>query len=147
MTENQKHRLEYSSDSSPQRPLKIGKTTDEVLGSDTEEAEAMNRKPGIQRYLVAVEYIGTRFSGSQKQPNCRTVVGVLEVLANFSLHCISFLSRKHFEMGHSFFASLRNGLILLSFTTLGALGALFTWFRCFENLLPKDSEDELFQVL
>ncbi|KAK1324125.1 hypothetical protein QJS10_CPA02g00754 [Acorus calamus] len=31
-----------------------------------------------QRYLVAVEYVGTRFSGSQQQPNCRTVVGVLQ---------------------------------------------------------------------
>ncbi|CAA6660161.1 unnamed protein product [Spirodela intermedia] len=30
------------------------------------------------KVLVAVEYIGTRFSGSQQQPNCRTVVGVLE---------------------------------------------------------------------
>ncbi|KAL0335274.1 UNVERIFIED_CONTAM: tRNA pseudouridine synthase A [Sesamum radiatum] len=34
--------------------------------------------PGIQRYLVAIEYIGTRFSGAQKQSTCRTVVGVLE---------------------------------------------------------------------
>ncbi|WOL14266.1 hypothetical protein Cni_G23046 [Canna indica] len=40
--------------------------------------ERMSQNPKIQRYLVAVEYIGTRFSGSQKQPNCRTVVGVLE---------------------------------------------------------------------
>ncbi|KAK9090766.1 hypothetical protein Sjap_023943 [Stephania japonica] len=40
--------------------------------------DAMNRNPRLQRYLVAIEYIGTRFSGSQKQPNCRTVVGVLE---------------------------------------------------------------------
>ncbi|XP_038877867.1 tRNA pseudouridine synthase A isoform X2 [Benincasa hispida] len=78
MTENQKHGLEFSIDSSPQRPLKIGKTTDEVLNRHEEEAETMNRNPGIQRYLVAVEYIGTRFSGSQQQPNCRTVVGALE---------------------------------------------------------------------
>ncbi|XP_050947251.1 uncharacterized protein LOC103488841 isoform X4 [Cucumis melo] len=78
MTENQKHGLELSIDSSSQRPLKIGKTTDQVFHGDEEEAETMNPKPGIQRYLVAVEYIGTRFSGSQQQPNCRTVVGALE---------------------------------------------------------------------
>ncbi|XP_022151840.1 uncharacterized protein LOC111019726 [Momordica charantia] len=78
MTENLKHRLEISSDSSPQRPLKMGKTTDQVLAGDKEEAEAMNHNHGIQRYLVAVEYIGTRFYGSQQQPNCRTVVGVLQ---------------------------------------------------------------------
>ncbi|XP_020268556.1 uncharacterized protein LOC109843968 isoform X1 [Asparagus officinalis] len=38
----------------------------------------MSRNPRAQRYLVAVEYIGTRFFGSQKQPNCRTVTGTLE---------------------------------------------------------------------
>ncbi|XP_058090176.1 uncharacterized protein LOC131236768 isoform X2 [Magnolia sinica] len=40
--------------------------------------ESMSQNPRIQRYLIAVEYIGTRFCGSQKQPNDRTVVGVLE---------------------------------------------------------------------
>lgn len=38
----------------------------------------MTRKPGMQRYLVAVEYIGTRFCGSQQQPDQRTVMGVLQ---------------------------------------------------------------------
>ncbi|WVZ88812.1 hypothetical protein U9M48_035285 [Paspalum notatum var. saurae] len=42
------------------------------------ESMAGARNPKAQRYLVAVEYIGTRFSGSQQQPNQRTVVGVLE---------------------------------------------------------------------
>ncbi|KAM0869582.1 hypothetical protein ACQ4PT_040569 [Festuca glaucescens] len=44
------------------------------------ESEAMGgaRISRAQRYLVAVEYAGTRFSGSQKQPDKRTVVGVLE---------------------------------------------------------------------
>ncbi|KAJ1265149.1 hypothetical protein BS78_08G057500 [Paspalum vaginatum] len=42
------------------------------------KAMAGARNPQAQRYLVAVEYIGTRFSGSQQQPNQRTVVGVLE---------------------------------------------------------------------
>lgn len=38
----------------------------------------MNPNPRIQRYLIAIEYIGTRFSGAQQQSNCRTVVGALE---------------------------------------------------------------------
>jgi hypothetical protein len=52
-----------------------------------EESKAMAgvRNPRAQRYLVAVEYVGTRFSGSQQQPNQRTVVGVLEVRCFFSL--------------------------------------------------------------
>ncbi|KAL5226100.1 hypothetical protein ABZP36_012739 [Zizania latifolia] len=49
----------------------------EAAGVKSEEmAGALN--PRAQRYLVAVEYVGTRFSGSQQQPNQRTVVGVLE---------------------------------------------------------------------
>lgn len=40
--------------------------------------EVMSQRPGVQRYLVAVEYIGTNFLGMQKQPNFRTVQGVLE---------------------------------------------------------------------
>ncbi|KAL2904515.1 tRNA pseudouridine synthase A [Bienertia sinuspersici] len=36
------------------------------------------QKPGLQRYLVAFEYIGTRFYGSQQQTNQRTAVGVLQ---------------------------------------------------------------------
>ncbi|KAJ0969780.1 hypothetical protein J5N97_022657 [Dioscorea zingiberensis] len=45
---------------------------------EEEKLVIVNPNPRMQRYLVAVEYIGTRFSGSQKQPNCRTVIGVLE---------------------------------------------------------------------
>lgn len=40
-------------------------------------------KPGVQRYLLAIEYDGTRFSGSQWQPDRRTVVGVLQVFQWF----------------------------------------------------------------
>lgn len=47
--------------------------------------EVMSTNKRIQRYLMAVEYIGTRFSGSQKQRNCRTVVGVLEVFCSVFL--------------------------------------------------------------
>eukprot|EP01018_Ginkgo_biloba_P023853 Gb_32687 [translate_table: standard] len=42
------------------------------------ESSEMSQRSGVQRYLVAVEYIGTNFVGMQKQPNCRTVQGVLE---------------------------------------------------------------------
>ncbi|XP_078434962.1 pseudouridine synthase family protein isoform X2 [Wolffia australiana] len=59
---------------------------EEVSGGEAEaeerdphsETSNMKQNPRIQRYLIAVEYIGTRFSGSQQQPNFRTVVGVLE---------------------------------------------------------------------
>ncbi|KAI3408657.1 tRNA pseudouridine synthase [Psidium guajava] len=74
---------------SSERPSKIAKS--ECSGDEGEAEEEsqqppelgiasrpMNQNPRVQRYLIAIEYIGTRFSGSQKQPNCRTVVGVLE---------------------------------------------------------------------
>lgn len=75
------------------RPSKLpridGRESDGVEEEEAEEErEAVERNmtpnPKTQRYLVAVEYIGTRFSGAQKQSTCRTVVGVLEV--TFSLH-------------------------------------------------------------
>jgi tRNA pseudouridine38-40 synthase len=94
MTENAKHLLDSVSESS-QRPSKIAKTAVEELSDDEEEQqppsqEPMNPNTRIQRYLVAIEYIGTRFSGSQKQPNCRTVVGVLEVLPEIFVFCFCF---------------------------------------------------------
>ncbi|GAB2279053.1 hypothetical protein Dimus_013714 [Dionaea muscipula] len=87
-----KHSLEQSSES-PDRPAKIARTEpedptdggDEVEGKQGEDQatsgivkEVISSNPRMQRYLVAVEYVGTGFSGSQKQPNRRTVVGVLE---------------------------------------------------------------------
>ncbi|MBA0581214.1 uncharacterized protein LOC105786103 isoform X1 [Gossypium raimondii] len=63
------------------RPSKILKTqghTDQDKEDKQLQDLSMSKNPRIQRYLVAIEYIGTRFSGSQQQPNCRTVVGVLE---------------------------------------------------------------------
>jgi len=76
-------KLQRSSD--PPDPAPAGNpdgATDggEATGVDS-EAMAGTRNPRAQRYLVAVEYVGTRFSGSQQQPNQRTVVGVLEVRA------------------------------------------------------------------
>ncbi|VFQ96284.1 unnamed protein product [Cuscuta campestris] len=38
----------------------------------------MNPNLRIQRYLIAIESIGTRFAGAQQQPDCLTVVGALE---------------------------------------------------------------------
>ncbi|KAL5725872.1 tRNA pseudouridine(38-40) synthase [Ranunculus cassubicifolius] len=64
------------------KPTKIPKT--KIIHSEQDddsdsESELMSNNPKIQRYLLAIEYIGSRFSGSQKQaPNCRTVVGVIE---------------------------------------------------------------------
>lgn len=78
------------------KPVKILRTVEERgrdgVGEEAEsddrsqpvESSNMSQNPRVQRYLVAVEYIGTRFSGSQQQPNCRTVVGVLEVSFVFS---------------------------------------------------------------
>ncbi|KAK8625385.1 hypothetical protein V6N13_090258 [Hibiscus sabdariffa] len=63
------------------RPSKIPKTQDH-RDHDQEDKQlqesSMSKNPRTQRYLLAIEYIGTRFSGSQQQPNCRTAVGVLE---------------------------------------------------------------------
>lgn len=65
---------------SPQRPLKIAKLSNEDAEAEAGENQTMGQNPRtIQRYLVAIEYIGTRFSGAQQQaPNYRTVVGVLQ---------------------------------------------------------------------
>ncbi|XP_050370457.1 uncharacterized protein LOC126788504 isoform X1 [Argentina anserina] len=70
MSENPKHSLESHSQS-PKRPTKISKTTNE---EEEAQVDSMRRASGSQRYLIAIEYIGTRFSGSQQQSNCRTVV-------------------------------------------------------------------------
>ncbi|KAH1149239.1 hypothetical protein GLYMA_16G003100v4 [Glycine max] len=80
MTENLKHTVDLEcSDNNINRPSKIS-IIEYPIDSDIDEEEEMIKNPrnGIQRYLVAIEYIGTRFSGSQKQLNVRTVVGVLE---------------------------------------------------------------------
>ncbi|KAK4271081.1 hypothetical protein QN277_019823 [Acacia crassicarpa] len=82
MTENHEHTLEANLESTD-RPSKIAKTEEDISDEEEEQKPAvhdssMSQNPRIQRYLVAIEYIGTRFSGSQKQPNFRTVVGVLE---------------------------------------------------------------------
>ncbi|KAL8209520.1 hypothetical protein R6Q57_006252 [Mikania cordata] len=73
----------YSPDKRPeshQPPLKIAKYTEEKDQPEEPENRTMGQNPStIQRYLIAIEYIGTRFSGAQQQAtNCRTVVGVLQ---------------------------------------------------------------------
>uniref|UniRef100_A0A804N6I0 tRNA pseudouridine synthase n=1 Tax=Zea mays TaxID=4577 RepID=A0A804N6I0_MAIZE len=64
--------------SEPSEPTPAGKPNGGAATGEESEMMAGARNPRAQRYLVAVEYIGTRFSGSQKQPNQRTVTGVLE---------------------------------------------------------------------
>ncbi|GMH06764.1 hypothetical protein Nepgr_008604 [Nepenthes gracilis] len=84
--------VKYSLEQQPElseRPTKIARAERDHIADyeDEEDSEngdnllvkqIMSSNRRTQRYLVAIEYIGTRFSGSQKQPNCRTVVGVLE---------------------------------------------------------------------
>ncbi|KAM6579052.1 hypothetical protein CsatB_030889 [Cannabis sativa] len=91
MTEDSKHPLD-TVESPPQRPSKLARTSeeddleleeDEVEGGEEEfgpDPQSMTQNPrtNIQRYLIAIEYIGTRFSGSQQQPKFRTVVGALQ---------------------------------------------------------------------
>lgn len=85
MTQNPKHTVEFE-ECSDNRPSKISKIEYPNPIDDGEEEEEeedqkqeMSQHRKIQRYLVAIEYIGTRFCGSQKQLTDRTVVGVLEV--------------------------------------------------------------------
>ncbi|KAF3788701.1 tRNA pseudouridine synthase [Nymphaea thermarum] len=66
------------------KPQKIARVDSGDQQSESLKPEA--RKMGFQRYLVAVEYIGTKFSGSQKQLNGRTVEGVLE---DVGVHALS----------------------------------------------------------
>ena len=63
---------DHPSPDSPQlqRPSKVPRIEEQVMNPP---------RPGLQRYLVAFEYIGTRFFGSQQQTNQRTAVGVLQV--------------------------------------------------------------------
>jgi hypothetical protein len=99
-------------DSSPPAKLQRASEPDPAGNSDGapgggeaagEESKAMARvrNPRAQRYLVAVEYVGTRFSGSQQQPNQRTVVGVLEVRCFFSLNSeIRMITRVQVVVDH-----------------------------------------------
>lgn len=76
---NSKHPLDEQHSAAPQRLTKVPRIEQdqEVVGGDS-VASMKPPKPGLQRYLVAFEYIGTRFSGSQQQPHQRTAVGVLQ---------------------------------------------------------------------
>ncbi|KAL3538507.1 hypothetical protein ACH5RR_001873 [Cinchona calisaya] len=83
-SDSSKHSLnQLPEDPSPERPQKISRVDEEndaaeEAGNDCNNEIKMHPNPRIQRYLIAIEYIGTRFAGAQQQSNCRTVVGVLE---------------------------------------------------------------------
>lgn len=88
--------LELSPES-PHRPSKIARFEEqEDARTETEEKEVENRRMvqnpnprNVQRYLVAIEYVGTSFSGAQQQaPRFRTVVGVLQVVIHSPLFSI-----------------------------------------------------------
>lgn len=98
---NSDNSLLYQRPESSEAPLKIPRFDEEDDWGDEDEEEpkesiisdgVMNRNPRIQRYLVAIEYIGTRFSGAQQQSNCRTVVGVLEV-KSYSISSVWFIGK------------------------------------------------------
>ncbi|ESW20554.1 hypothetical protein PHAVU_006G218900 [Phaseolus vulgaris] len=95
MTHSLKHSvdLECSDNNRPSKLSKIEHSTHIAHEDDEEEEEkemTQNPRNGIQRYFLAIEYIGTRFSGSQKQLTCRTVVGALEeAFAKFVGHPVS----------------------------------------------------------
>ncbi|ESQ35887.1 hypothetical protein EUTSA_v10007981mg [Eutrema salsugineum] len=89
MSGNLKHPLDSSaSQESLERLSKVARFdgfSDEEEGEEAEERQGLvvsepelSMNPRVQRYLVAIEYIGTRFSGSQQQATDRTVVGVLQ---------------------------------------------------------------------
>ncbi|CAN8311826.1 unnamed protein product [Cochlearia groenlandica] len=87
MCDNLKHALESTDSLDPLERLskvaRIDGFSDEEEEEEgpvvSESEQSMNQvNPRSQRYLVAIEYIGTRFSGSQQQPTDRTVVGVLQ---------------------------------------------------------------------
>ncbi|KAF6139359.1 hypothetical protein GIB67_026201 [Kingdonia uniflora] len=69
---------ELEIESSQQKPSKIAKIEKEDQCDNLDLETMKPQNPNFQRYLIAIEYIGTRFSGSQQQPRFRTVVGVLE---------------------------------------------------------------------
>ncbi|CAF2082286.1 unnamed protein product [Brassica napus] len=76
---NLKHPLGEDYTASQERLSKVAR----IDGFSDEEEEGGHESespenPRVQRYLVAVEYVGTRFFGSQQQPKYRTVVGVLQ---------------------------------------------------------------------
>ncbi|KAI3990914.1 hypothetical protein MKX01_026098 [Papaver californicum] len=90
-SEEVKKRFSIESESSSiENPPKITKTVvveeEEIQFSDEEEEELENpqiinnnnNNPRMQRYLVAFEYHGGKFFGSQQQAVRRTVIGVLQ---------------------------------------------------------------------
>ncbi|XP_073123714.1 uncharacterized protein [Henckelia pumila] len=92
---------------SPERLAKFAKIEAENF-SDGEEEEAekrviidkdMNPNPRFQRYLLAIEYIGSRFSGAQQQSSCRTVVGVLEAFKKFIGQPVSIFCSSRTDAG------------------------------------------------
>ncbi|XP_047958854.1 tRNA pseudouridine synthase A [Salvia hispanica] len=65
---------------SPLRPCKLPRIDGRESTEEESQSIERNMTPNsrTQRYLVAIEYIGTRFSGAQQQATCRTVMGVLQ---------------------------------------------------------------------
>lgn len=80
----------------------VGGEDDEVEGEDQQLQMRVNSNPRIQRYLIAVEYVGTRFSGAQQQSNARTVVDVLAVKFLTCLYQFDITMSDYFGDGGGF---------------------------------------------
>ncbi|XP_042020291.1 tRNA pseudouridine synthase A-like [Salvia splendens] len=78
--EHQSLSLSHQRPESPLRPCKLPRIDGRESTEEESESIERNMTPNsrTQRYLVAIEYIGTRFSGAQQQATCRTVMGVLQ---------------------------------------------------------------------
>ncbi|XP_042023862.1 tRNA pseudouridine synthase A-like [Salvia splendens] len=78
--EQQSLSLSHQRPESPLRPCKLPRIDGRESTEEESESIERNMTPNsrTQRYLVAIEYIGTRFSGAQQQATCRTAMGVLQ---------------------------------------------------------------------
>ncbi|KAK7246906.1 hypothetical protein RIF29_41777 [Crotalaria pallida] len=82
------------------RPCKLSKTEHHTDDEESKQHEMNKNGNQMQRYLVAIEYIGTRFCGSQQQLTHRTVIGVLQdAFSKFTGQPVSITSSSRTDAG------------------------------------------------